>query len=192
MLAAETVSAEVKENLKAQFTQLDPVALLRHIDRLQDELWSYAYRERVTMIDLDEALTPTSLQGEGDRRLQPVRSQTVSAPLIQPVSGNYSAPDWRGAQIVSDRPQRLYRQQKNKYRGERWWRTRPDDFAEVWSEVVRQLERTPDLQARALFLILQRCYPGQFKDGQLRTFQRRVRQWRRQAVAQKLSVEHGY
>ena len=152
VLAAETVSAEVKENLKAQFTQLDPVALLRHIDRLQDELWSYAYRERVTMIDLDEALTPTSLQGEGDRRLQPVRSQTVSAPLIQPVSGNYSAPDWRGAQIVSDRPQRLYRQQKNKYKGERWWRTRPDDFAEVWSEVVRQLELTPDLQVRTCLL----------------------------------------
>lgn len=192
VLAAETISAEVKENLKAQFAQLDPVNLLRHIDRLQDELWSYAYRERVTMVDLDKAPILTSVQGKGDSRLPSVRSQTVSAPPSQQVPGNHSPPDWGAAEIVSDRPQRLYRQQKNKYKGERWWRTRPDDFAEVWSEVVRQLELTPDLQVRTLFLILQRRYPGRFKDGQLRTFHRRIRQWRRQAVAQKLSVEHGY
>jgi len=34
VLAADTISADVKASLKAQFAQLDPVALLRHIDRL--------------------------------------------------------------------------------------------------------------------------------------------------------------
>lgn len=34
---ADTVPDEAKDNLSAQFADLDPVALLGHIDRLQDE-----------------------------------------------------------------------------------------------------------------------------------------------------------
>ena len=56
------------------------------------------------------------------------------------------------------------------------WRTRQ----EVWSEVVKKLEVNPGLQATTLFLDLQRRCPGQFQDGQLRTFQRRVKQWKAQ------------
>ena len=46
--------------------------------------------------------------------------------------------------------------------------------------VIQQLEQTPDLQAKELFRVIQRKYPGQFKDSQLRSFQRRIRAWRRQ------------
>jgi hypothetical protein len=59
----------------------------------------------------------------------------------------------------------------------RTWRTREDPFAGVWEEVREQLELSPGLQARTLFEWLQRRYPGRFEDGQLRTLQRRVRQW---------------
>lgn len=59
-----------------------------------------------------------------------------------------------------------------------WWRTRPDPFADVWSVVAKQLEENSGLQAKTLFAWLQREYPGQFQDGQLRTFQRGVRRWR--------------
>lgn len=58
------------------------------------------------------------------------------------------------------------------------WPTRKDAFAEVWDEVKAKLELNPGLQAKTLFLDLQRRYPQQFKDGQLRTFQRRVKAWR--------------
>ncbi len=58
------------------------------------------------------------------------------------------------------------------------WRTRQDPFADVWDEVRRKLEINPGLQAKTLFLDLQRRYPGRFADGQLRTLQRRVKQWR--------------
>jgi hypothetical protein len=34
------------------------------------------------------------------------------------------------------------------------------------------------LQANTLFAWLQQCHPGRFQDGQLRTLQRRLRQWR--------------
>ena len=59
----------------------------------------------------------------------------------------------------------------------RTWRTREDPFAGVWEEVREQLELSPGLQAKTLFEWLQRRYPGRFEDGQLRTLQRRVRQW---------------
>jgi hypothetical protein len=59
----------------------------------------------------------------------------------------------------------------------RAWRTREDSFADVWEEVREQLEASPGLQAKTLFEWLQRRYPGRFQDGQLRTLQRRVRQW---------------
>jgi len=60
----------------------------------------------------------------------------------------------------------------------REWRTREDPFADVWEQVRAQLEMSPGLEAKTLFLWLQRQYPGRFPDGQLRTLQRRLRQWR--------------
>ena len=63
----------------------------------------------------------------------------------------------------------------------RGWRTREDPFAEVWqSEVVPQLVADTDgrLQVLTLFKALCRRHPGRFQPGQLRTLQRRVREWR--------------
>ena len=57
------------------------------------------------------------------------------------------------------------------------WRTRKDPFAEVWDEVRSYLENNHGLEAKTLFEYLQRRYQGRFSDGQLRTFQRRVKQW---------------
>jgi hypothetical protein len=58
------------------------------------------------------------------------------------------------------------------------WRTRVDPFASVWEVVGKQLTENPGLQAKVLFAWLQGEHPGQFQDGQLRTFQRGVRRWR--------------
>jgi hypothetical protein len=185
LLAADTVSAEVKESLQAQFAELDPVVLLGHIDRLQDELWLYAYREPLTTLAwCEEEPVPSGSRRDG-------LFQRPSAASIKQQAG--SLPERQPAiQIPSDRPERLYRQQKNKYNGQRWWRTRPDDFAEVWPEILEQLEQTPDLQAKELFRVFQRRYPGAFKDSQLRTFQRRVRQWRRQEASPVQAVKDGF
>ncbi len=62
---------------------------------------------------------------------------------------------------------------------ERSWRTHPDAFADVWSlEVVPLLREDPQVSAGMLFKHLQQEHPGRFADGQLRTFQRRVSQWK--------------
>lgn len=60
------------------------------------------------------------------------------------------------------------------------WRTRADPFQAVWAEVAAQLELNAGLEAKTLFAWLQRDKPGRFQDGQLRTFQRRVKAWRAQ------------
>jgi hypothetical protein len=63
-------------------------------------------------------------------------------------------------------------------KGNREWRTRPDPFAEVWDEIRQQMDANPGLEAKTVFEALQRQRPGEFSDGQLRTLQRRVKQWR--------------
>lgn len=60
----------------------------------------------------------------------------------------------------------------------REWCTREDPFNEVWCLVLPFLEINEGLEAKTLFAYLQREYPGRFSDGQLRTFQRRVKHWR--------------
>jgi hypothetical protein len=65
------------------------------------------------------------------------------------------------------------------------WRTRVDPFESVWPEMIDWLQRDPDTTAKDLFQRLTTKYPGTYKDGQLRTLQRRVKGWRR-AMAKEL------
>ncbi len=61
---------------------------------------------------------------------------------------------------------------------DRDWRTRSDPFAAHWPEVAAMLEEAPELEGKALFEWLVERYPGCYEEGQLRTFQRHVRDWR--------------
>lgn len=60
----------------------------------------------------------------------------------------------------------------------REWRTRPDPFEEHWAEIEERLRATPELEAKTLFEVLCEQHPERYADGQLRTLQRRVKQWR--------------
>ena len=71
----------------------------------------------------------------------------------------------------------------------RHWRTRQDPFRDVWPCVVTWLETEPDRTAQELFERLQLEYKGLFVDGQLRTLQRRIKEWRRIA-ARRLVFAH--
>lgn len=61
----------------------------------------------------------------------------------------------------------------------RHWRTRIDPFESVWLDVLQWLQRDPDTTAKGLFQRLQSEHPGLFPDGQLRTLQRRIHEWRK-------------
>jgi hypothetical protein len=71
------------------------------------------------------------------------------------------------------------------------WRTRKDPFEEVWLLVRAWLEAEPDRTAKELLFRLQEEHPGIFPDGQLRTLQRRVREWRA-AAAKRLVFGAGF
>jgi hypothetical protein len=58
------------------------------------------------------------------------------------------------------------------------WKTRKDPFEAHWNELQNFLENTPSIEAKALFMHLQRKYPGYYQDSQLRTLQRKVKRWR--------------
>ena len=63
----------------------------------------------------------------------------------------------------------------------RTWRTRQDPFEGIWEgEVVPLLEADDDggLEAKTIFDALMERHRGRFEPGQLRTLQRRVRDWR--------------
>jgi hypothetical protein len=63
----------------------------------------------------------------------------------------------------------------------RAWRTRADPFAEVWGAEIEPLlwvDERGVLQATTLLEVLEKRYPGRFGSGQLRTLQRRLRDWR--------------
>jgi hypothetical protein len=62
-----------------------------------------------------------------------------------------------------------------------WWRNRPDPFGEVFGREVVPLLAADEkrvLEARTILGELNRRHPGGFSARQLRTLQRRIRQWR--------------
>jgi len=63
----------------------------------------------------------------------------------------------------------------------RTWRTRPDPFSEVWALEVEPwlvADTGGVLEATTLLERLEKRRPGEFHTGQLRTLQRRLRDWR--------------
>lgn len=62
------------------------------------------------------------------------------------------------------------------------WRTRADPFESVWPTVCTWLTSDPDQTARQLLDRLQLEHPGVYPDGQLRTLQRKLKDWRTQAA----------
>ena len=62
-------------------------------------------------------------------------------------------------------------------KGSHTWRTREDPFVDAWEEALTFLWN-PGIESKSIFCYFQRKYPGKFQDGQLRTFQRKVKRWR--------------
>jgi hypothetical protein len=61
----------------------------------------------------------------------------------------------------------------------RTWRTRSDPFTHDWAEIKTRLaEAQEEVEARALLVFLMAKYPERYREGHLRTLQRRIRHWR--------------
>ena len=62
------------------------------------------------------------------------------------------------------------------------WRTREDPFESIWPTICEWLASRPDQTGRQIFDRLQSEHPGLYPDCQLRTLQRRLKNWRTQAA----------
>lgn len=58
------------------------------------------------------------------------------------------------------------------------WRTRLDPLEAIWPKAEQMLKEAPELEAKALFEHLLLGQEGTLQESHLRTFQRRVKQWR--------------
>ncbi len=65
----------------------------------------------------------------------------------------------------------------------REWRTRPDNLQRVWPLAEEFLKENPNIEAKSLFEHLIEKFPQSLQEHQLRTFQRRIKQWR---------IKHGH
>jgi len=63
---------------------------------------------------------------------------------------------------------------------ERDWRTRQDPFEDDWPMITGMLKDAPELEGKALFEWFLEQSDGKYHPGQLRTFQRRTKDWRAQ------------
>jgi len=63
-------------------------------------------------------------------------------------------------------------------KGPRDYRTRPDPFEEDWPDLEKKLKAAPELEAKTLFDWLREEKGREYQEGQLRSLQRRVSNWR--------------
>ena len=164
------LGTEVTDDLFVIYQALDPVELLRQIGVLQDALWKHAVLQKGGHSDKDGTVGLPAIQFEHVRRDLSARNGMKDIPKIV--------------------PDNLQEVQKRKYRRTKvpraqtphTWRTRPDPFQLVWDEVCERLEASPERTAKSIFQELRESYPSQYTDGQLRTLQRRVQEWRAKSI----------
>ncbi|MCY4653543.1 MAG: IS21 family transposase [Dehalococcoidia bacterium] len=99
-----------------------------------------------------------------------MEGKTQKAAAASAAMSERSARDWQLGELPSDRK-----------KARRRWRSRPDPFADVWeSDVVPLLRTDPDgdLSATIILEWLDERHPDRFGGSQLRTLQRRMRDYR--------------
>jgi len=159
------LSSDMTEKINSIHQAIDPVRLLKQIGTLQDALWRHAVLHP-PVNNTDCADNPEACFKElFDCSAETENSSHLMYDVFKPET----------------RTKRKYRKTK-KIRVPHWWRTRPDPFEEVNDEIRVSLEQNPEQTAKSILQDIQKRYPGKYKDGQLRTLQRRVKSWRAQAL----------
>jgi hypothetical protein len=96
------------------------------------------------------------------------------------------------ANILSRKTVRKYEglgQLPSELKQARRYRTRPDPFGTDWAEVEKKLKEAPELEAKILFEWLCERDGTKYQEGQLRTLQRHIRNWRVFNRGQLLSLD---
>ncbi len=125
---SKTLDKNMREHMKVLYQQLDPVDLLRQLEKLQDAFWRHANELRPNQVPVD-VLRAAPVSGHSNSH-GPVPSEDslLLAELQLPV--------------LEQRLKRRYRRTK-KSGTPHTWRTRTDPFDGVWKEAQSWLESEP-------------------------------------------------
>lgn len=156
ILLSEHVSPEQKKLLTTEYESLDPVGLMAQLQALQDELWRYSWNKNG---HLDTSLVVT----EKDIGTT-INEETEATSIVSRYYRSSKKVDFRSAPRI--------------------WRTRKDPFENAWDEIRLRLEIMPETNAKEIILLLMEKYPNQYTEGQTRTLQRRIAQWRKDQESQ--------
>lgn len=171
VLSSNAVQDALKESLRRQYQELDPVFLLQELERRQDQFWRHAWSRTA---DMPTTGTPAVV---------------VSTEVANEAAERIAATGDRALKDTSSK--RAYRRTR-KPSVPHTWRTRVDPFEDVWSQVRILLEIDPSQTAKQVLQKLQVRYPDRFPDCQLRTLQRRVKAWRREHLYSEEAVREAF
>ena len=155
LLGSEHVTEASKERLRAVLATLDPLRLLDEIRTMQQHLAGLAAGDAHHIVP------------HRDLDLDRFMASLSTA--------------WRAGEVRPTHKPNDATLQK----GVRRWRTHVDAFADTWPTVLLWLENEPDRTAKELLGRLLDGNHGPIHPAQLRTLQRRVKEWRK-AAAQRL------
>ena len=156
ILLSNHISQAKKDSLAQEYETLDPVKLLAQMERLQDELWQSSWKKK-SPVETELVVTKEDVIGH-----------RVACPEIGAIQSRF----YRSSKKVDLRS------------APRTWRSRKDPFVKTWDEIRLRLELMPETGGKELIQWLMGKYPGEYTEGQTRTLQRRVAQWRQEQGSQ--------
>ena len=161
LLNSSSLSSKQKNSLTLQYDKLDPVYLLKELERLQNKFWEHAWQ---LPKDILPSLDVYTFVDEG---------KNISSEHISTSCNNTSQ--------TNIRRYRCTKKPKKKSSRPRW-RTRKDPFEGVWDKLSLRLELNSNLSPKSMLNELMEKHPKKYNNGQLRTLQRRVADWKKEQV----------
>jgi hypothetical protein len=150
VLLSEHISQTNKDSLTREYESIDPVDMLTQLEKLQDQLWTFSWNKN----------------GKAeDQSVANINDEAEQGP-VKPEENNRISRYYRTSRITDLR------------KAPRSWRTRQDPFEKVWDEIRLRLELMPETTAKEMIAWLMSKYSNQFTEGQTRTLQRRISEWR--------------
>src|SRR5215469_10462176 len=137
-----------------------------------------------------QTLDPVDLLRCIREALRNLRVQEVGVGTENPAGQNQDLTKFVASLSIAWRDGEVRPTHRKPFVGPRPWRTRIDPFQEVWPLVEQWLNEQPGATAKGLFQRLVNETALSFSPGQLRSLQRRVREWRT-AIARRLVVGAG-
>lgn len=163
LMISDKLSSKEKAVLKKQYGKLDPIYLLKTIEEQQREFFNYAWKQLNN--------NPSIKDEEGIKKFCSKKPKAASK--------NKSEVDEAKKITLPKKHDKGYNKPRKKL-GPRTWKTQKDPFENVLEQIHLILENNPNTYAKDILNELITKEPDNYTINQLRTLQRRIREWRKE------------